>query len=186
MVVKEHKILCWWLLLVGIGESPAGKACTKLWYGGMFKCNLFAVSLWVVVFKWLHLNFWVTNRPSFLFSWSNVPREMEYDFLVGVGVLLALLWSFLLYPGASCKCVLPLNSQCLWLTCLQREYLSDNTLPNRSCIGTLNMWIFMQGISSLLNGQDCRSFCCCLLEDGQHQIHQVGIVCSLGGGFCFI
>ena len=41
------------------------------------------------------INLYATNKSSLVSSWSKVTRHKEYDFLVGVGDLLALSQSFL-------------------------------------------------------------------------------------------
>ena len=75
-----------------------------------------------------------------------------------------------------------MNALCFFLLhvsviCLQRESMGDNTPSNGSCIGSLTIWICMQGIDLLFDGQGCichKSCFQCFIEDGQCQVHLSG------------
>ena len=126
----------------------------------------------------VYLNFFITNGFSLLLSRSKVPNEIEYDYLVQAGDLLALSQLFPLYFEESGKYLLPHHSQCL--TCLWRVSLGSNTLPNGSCTDTFSMCICMQGVGLIFDGQHCIFHCfsccygihvdCCLIDNGQFLI----------------
>ena len=65
-----------------------------------FKCDLHVVCGSLTRSR--NLKSFDKNKASLALSGSKVPRDMEYDFLTGIGDLLALLWSFLMYLGAGC------------------------------------------------------------------------------------
>ena len=60
-----------------------------------FKCLIFLFC--GLLERIVYLNSCITNESFSVLSESRMPREMEYDFLVGLCDLLALSHSFLLY-----------------------------------------------------------------------------------------
>ena len=94
-----------------------------LCYGGHGRC--------------LYLNFCVMDDHSSVLLGSKVPRNKEHNFMAGVVIS----WHShgLFFCTLSCKCLLPIHSQCLCLICLYRVSLSSETLPNVSFIGILSL-----------------------------------------------